>query len=396
MVTVQQILQEHYDGFASRHRLPGQMRQAAERMRDCRTAALGGHLIRCPRGHVERIAYNSCRHRSCPQCSLLERERWLQGWKSRLLDCPHYHTIFTTPQDLLPLWRFNKKAFADVLFESACGALLTLLADEKYLGGRVGLLAALHTWGQTLAGHVHLHVLVSAGGVTASGQWQLAKKSCLLPRKVLMIVFRGKLREALLRRLRRGELKLPRGMREAQVVGLLNQLGRSTWNVKILERYGHGAGVATYLARYLKGGPLSNKRLVESHDGVIRFRYRDNRQVGKDGRGERKVLTLEAEQFLLRLLEHVPPTGLQTVRGFGLYANSQRGALNNARALLDQQPLAQALPKVRWQELCERLGHGQSARCPVCGAGLQIEACWGRGRSPPPVGDVVLWERGAA
>lgn len=396
MVTVQQILQEHLESFTSRHKLPIWIRGAAERMRVCRTAVLGGHLIRCPRGHVERIAYNSCRHRSCPQCSLLERERWLAGWKSRLLDCPHHHVIFTTPQDLLPLWRFNKKGFADALFESASGALLELLGDPKYQGARPGLLAALHTWGQTLAGHVHLHVLVTGGGVTERGHWQPAKKSCLLPRKVLMIVFRGKLRAALLRRLRRGELTLPTGMRESQAAGLLNKVGRMTWNVKILEHYGHGVGVAKYLARYLKGGPLSNRRLVSNSDGVIRFRYRDNREPGQDGQGERKVLPLEADQFLLRLLQHVPPPGLQTVRGYGLYANSQRARLNEARRLLGQPPAMGKLPTVSWQQLCESLGHHDSTRCPLCGARLEIVALWGRGRSPPPQCNLARPERGAA
>jgi hypothetical protein len=200
-LTIQSLLQSHLDSFAARHRLSRDMLNAALRMRDCRTATMGGHVNSCPEGHFDQIAYNSCRHRSCPQCNGLTRARWLEGWRQRLLPCPHYHTIFTTPHDLLPLWRYNKALFADTLFAAASQTLVELLADPKYLGARVGLLAALHTWSQTLAGHVHLHVLVSAGGLDDRGHWRLPVKSCLLPRKVLMIKFRGKLRAKLIEKL---------------------------------------------------------------------------------------------------------------------------------------------------------------------------------------------------
>lgn len=386
-LTVQSILQAHFDDFAARRPLSADMRRAAARIRDCRTAAMGGHVISCPRGHVHRIAYNSCRHRSCPQCSLLPREAWLAGWKARLLNCPHFHTVFTTPHQLLPLWRYNKRRFTAALFHAASSALLELLADEKYLGARVGLLAALHTWSQTLAAHVHLHVLVTAGGLTHRGRWQAAKKSCLLPRKVLMMVFRGKLRDQLLRALRRGELKLPPETTEASLRGLLNKLGRLDWNVKILQRYDHPRGVATYLARYLKGGPISNGRLLELRDGRVYFHYRPpSASSGGDSssKDRRPATSLTVDEFLARLLEHVPPRNLQTVRGYGLYVGNRRQRLNAARRALSQAAVPQALPAPpTWQELCERAGNGEAARCPVCGAELIVHSHFARGRAPP-------------
>lgn len=382
-LTVRQILQTYFDDFAARRPLSADMRRAAWRMRNCRTAAMGGHVISCPHGHVHRIAYNSCRHRSCPQCSLLPRECWLSDWRARLLDCPHFHVIFTTPHDLLPLWRYNKRGFASALFAAASRALLELLADEKYLGARVGLLAALHTWSQTLAGHVHLHVLVTAGGLTESGRWRAAKKSCLLPRKVLMLVFRGKLRDELLKALNRGELTLPPGTSEAGLRSLLNKLGRLVWNVKILDRYDHGQGVATYLARYLKGGPISNGRLLALRGGRVFFRCRAS-DGGESGRRRPPRISLAVDDFLARLLEHVPPRNLQTVRGYGLYAGNRRERLNGARRAVGQAPLPQPLPAgPTWQELCERGGNGHSARCPVCGAELIVHSHFGRGRAPP-------------
>jgi hypothetical protein len=340
------------------------------------------------------VVYNSCHHRCCPQCSLLEREQWLERWKARLLDRPHQHCVFTVPHDLLPLWRYNKKKFAAALFAAASEALLDLLGDPQYLGAQPGLLAALHTWSQTVAVHVHLHVLVTCGGLDDAGRWVEAKKSCLLPRKVLMIVFRGKLRAKLLKLLKAGELVLPPGTTEPRLRGLLNKLGRTVWNVKIMQRYEHGRGVATYLARYLKGGPISNARLVSLSGGQVTFRYRQGSD-GEGGRGRLAELTLPANKFLSRLLEHVPPRSTHTVRGYGLYAGSQRQRLNAARALCGQQAVPRELPRVTCAELLTRLGHQERLHCPHCGTPLVAHGLFGRGRDPPPPYD-RLTRSGAA
>lgn len=383
-VTIQDILRRHLDQFVAGHSRPAYQLQAAWRLRDCRTAAMGGHVIGCPHGHVQRIAYNSCRHRSCPQCSALERERWLASWQAKLLDCPHHHVVFTVPHELLPLWRYNKELFTSGLFWAASQALLELLADAKYLGARVGLLAALHTWGQTLCEHVHLHVLVTSGGLTERGSWKRSTRSSLLPRQVLMIKFRGKLRQRLLRLLKQGRLKLPPETSKTQVRSQLNKLGRTPWNVKILERYRHGRGVATYLARYLKGGPLPSQRLLSCRNGIVRFSYRDNRDRQSDRRrGKRKQLPLPVETFLSRLLEHVPPPNLHTVRAYGLYASSKQADLNEARKCLGQPAWFATATTVSWQDLCDRAGQGESARCPVCGERLAVLAMFPRGREPP-------------
>jgi hypothetical protein len=357
------------------------MWHAANMLCGCRTAALGGHIVSCPNGHQHRIAYNSCRHRSCPQCALLPREKWLHGWRTRLLDCPHYHVVFTTPHELNSLWRYNRKRFAEALFAAATGALTKLLADEKYLGARPGLLAALHTWSQTLAAHVHLHVLVTAGGLDTSGRWRQVVKPCLLPRKVLMIIFRGKLRAELLDALDRGELQLPPDMSETQARGLLNKLGRTVWNVKILDRYDHGVGVVTYLARYLKGGPISPTRFISVTPDRVRFRCRSTTGEGGSGGGD---VRLKMDDFLCRLLNHVPPRSMQTVRGYGLYAGCKRELLNDARECLGQARLPSEPPVApTWQELCITLGLGSKARCEQCGEELVVHGHFKRGRAPP-------------
>ena len=171
---------------------------------------------------------------------------------------------------------------------------------------------------------------------------------------------------------------------------LLNRLGRVDWHVKLLERYEHGHGVLTYLARYLKGGPISHGRLLDCRDGVVRFRYRDNRDKDpEDGRGRRKILPLPVDQFLARLLEHVPPPHLQAVRAYGLYANNKAEDLVTARAHFHQPPPAEPA-KLSWRDLCARAGQPAATVCPVCGAALVVHGRFPAGCGPPPLPDGVL------
>lgn len=360
------------------------MTRAAEQIMACRTAALGGHVESCPNGHVHRVHYNSCKHRSCPQCAFLQVERWLARQRDRLLDCAYFHLIFTVPSELNPYWRYNKRTFARLLFRAVHDTLLQLLGDARYLGALAGIIAALHTWGQMLGVHPHVHVLLTAGGLAADGWWREPVKTCLFPRRVVMQLFRGKLRALLGEAAPRGELVLPPGRTLPQFRGLLNKLGRVAWNVKMLDRYRHGRGVATYLARYVRGGPIGNSRLVSFRDGQVRFGYRDNRELdAASGRGRGKVLGLATHDFIARVLEHVPPPGMHTVRSWGLYAASRGAELNQARGRLGQSAVA-APARVRWQEVLERLGHGAAARCAVCGAELITWGRFRRGQSPPP------------
>lgn len=388
-VTVQAILREHYEHFAATRPLAGYQREAAQRLRDCRTAALGGHWRSCPNGHVHTPHYNSCHHRSCPLCAALQREQWLAGWKERLLDCPHVHLVFTTPQELVPLWRYNKRMFPQLLFRAATETLRELLGDPQYLGACPGILAGLHTWSQQLAAHVHLHVVVTWGGLDAAGQWLTPKRDCLLPRAVLMHKFRGKFLAFLRKAVEQGQLVLPPDTNLAKTRSLLNRLGRATWNVKLLERYEHGRGVVTYLANYLKGGPIGHGRLLDCRDGVVRFRYRDNREPdAADGRGRRKILPLPVDEFLSRLLEHVPPPHLQTVRGYGLYANNKAEDLVTARAHFQQSPPAEPT-KISWRDLCARAGQPAATVCPVCGAALVVHGRFPAGSGPPPWSEAI-------
>ncbi|HEV8713854.1 MAG TPA: IS91 family transposase [Candidatus Binatia bacterium] len=366
--SLQRLLDTHYATFERTHRLPDHVREAVHCLRCCRTAALGGHVQACPDGHIERVWYNSCRHRFCPQCTQLQIAQWLEKQQARLLACDSYHVIFTIPRDLNALWLANVQVFAHVLFRAAWATVRELLADPRYLGATPGMIAALHTWGQTLVLHPHLHCLVTGGGL-ADDTWTAVRHGYLLPTRVVMPVFRGKLLAALRKALDQGQLALPSGVAAHQLRMLLNRLGRQKWHVQIMERYPHGRGVVTYLARYLRGGPLSPARVVAWDDQTVTFRYADNQDPDAQGRGRRKLLPLSVEDFLQRWLLHVPPPGLQVVRAYGLYAPTKRAALAQGRQALGQGPLA-APPALDWQRYCAQRGERHPECCPVCGQRL--------------------------
>ena len=360
------------------------MLRAAYRIRDCKTPLMGTDLLKCPEDHVCSIEYNSCKHRICQECNGLERQRWLHRWKQRLLPCPHHHVVFTIPHELLDLWRYNKRKFVDILFAAASGSLRKLLADPKYCGGRPGLLAALHTWSQTLAAHVHLHVLVTAGGLDEqSGRWRPTTRECLLPRKVLMIIFRGKFRAMVLKALAAGELKLPPNQPIKFWQNQLNRLGRLPWNAKVFGRYRDGQTVATYLARYLRGGPIGNSRLISCDGQHVQFRSRVPAHEGQDC-SRQTVTKLTVIEFMRRLLEHVPQRGTQTVRGYGLYCGNQHSHLTEAFTALGSERPSPKNDKLDVASWLIQLGRDpNSLCCAICGKQLEVIHTFTRRRSLP-------------
>jgi hypothetical protein len=380
-ISLQKILQQGDDAYAHDHALPRYVRRAVQAIVACRTALLGGHVQSCPEGHIERIWYNSCKHRMCPQCAWLQIERWLATQKARLLACEHYHVIFTIPRELHDLWLANVAVMTTLLFASVRDTLLELLDDEQYLGAMPGIIATLHTWSQTLLLHPHIHSLVTGGGLTSTGHWVAVRHGFLLPSRVAMALFRGKLLAAVRRAVRQGQLQLPEGMRPQHCENLLNKLGRQKWNVHIRERYPHGTGVLIYLARYVRGGPLSNQRLVSSAYGEVTFRYRVNGEVSD--RRSRGLMTLPIAEFIGRYLLHVPAPGTRVVRSYGLYAPTKRETLAVCRGYVGQGPVE--VPVVLdWQTACSQQGAEHPERCPVCGQRLVCRGMIPRLRISPP------------
>lgn len=378
-LTIQKILEHGYSAFEQGRRLPLRVRKAAKSMRSCRTSDLGGHVQACPDGHVKRQWYNSCKHRMCPQCAFIQVERWLVKQRSRLLNCDHYHVIFTIPDSLRPLWRANVTLMSTLLFRTARDTLFELLGDKKYLGAQPGLIASLHSWARTLMLHPHLHVLVTGGGCHSDGRWIPVRGSYLLPFDVVRTLFRGKFLAALKKALASGQVVLPDGCSTQQLQNLFNKLGRKKWNVHLRASYAHGFGVLTYLARYVRGGPISNKRIVHSKEGQVKFHY---------GREKVARMELSTHDFLSRLLQHVPPRNAIRVRSYGLYHHSRKEALLICREALGQPPIEE--PEfLDWQTYCSNRGESHPERCPVCGKRLiSLETFprmrYSRDTAPPP------------
>jgi len=387
LVTLQTIFQDAFPAYEQTHPLPAHVRKAARAIMQCRTAVLGGHVQACPDGHMARVWYNSCRHRSCPQCAYLQTERWLALQQARLLACDHSHVIFTLPHDLNPLWLANVPVMTTLLLQAVRATLGTLLADPKYLGAQPGILAALHTWSQTLVLHPHVHCLVTGGGLTAAGDWKAVRNGFLLPARVVMAVFRGKMRAAIRHALACGALTLPEPLGPQQWLNLLHRLGhprKTKWHVRIMERYRHGAGVVTYLARSLRGGPIKNSRLVAYDGDRVTFTCRARPEEANAGSASPQRMTVPVADFLQRWLLHVPAPQSRVVRCYGLYHHTHAEALGLCRAQRGQPPVVIPVA-LAWQTVCAQRGEVHPERCPTCGQLLVDTGVIPRGGAPPPM-----------
>ena len=366
MATLQDILRTHLEATLANQHLSAPQIIAARALSVCRSAVLGGHVQRCPNGHEQRIWYNSCRHRACPQCNGLSRERWLSRIQARLIDCAHHHLIFTIDHQLNVLWRLNTALMMNALFATVRDTLGELLGDPRYLGAQPGMVLALHTWGRSLSLHPHIHALVSDGGWDGE-RWVAPRRSHFLPARVVMTLFRGKFLAELARLHRGGQLRLPDQCSPERFGSLLNRLGRKKWNVHLQTRYSHGQGVSRYLARYVKGGALSNRQIMRVSTHEVSFGYSAH---GEDGATKRTVMTLRPQQFIARVLMHAPEPNRHTVRYLGLYAHGCTEALNQARAAHGQAKSEEPAP-VTWQSFLERLRcPTRPDRCTQCGATL--------------------------
>lgn len=388
---LQKLFQRHFDSYLSSRKVPAFHRRAGYLLSACRTSALGGHVQGCPNGHVQRIQYNACRHRLCDQCAGLARERWLQAERGRLLSCAHRHIIFTIPHQLNALWSHNRAGMAGLVFEAASQTLKTLLGDRRYLGASAGMLLALHTWGRGLWLHPHIHALVSEGGVGADGQWRQARRSHFLPARVVMMVFRGKFLGLLREAMNTPEWVMPASTSVQQGLNLLNKLGRVRWNVRVCERYAHGAGVVNYLARYVRGGPLKSAQVCSVQAQQVVFSYRPHAQA--DGPSALATMRLSASDFLDRYLTHTPSPGQHMVRRYGLYASACAGSLAQAKAHLGageaQAPTGDetsgsANVPLSWQAYLGRFsGQGPRTHCPVCAQPVVFLGRLTPARAPP-------------
>jgi hypothetical protein len=327
----------------------------------CRTAALGGHRDKCVRcGHLT-ASYNSCRNRHCPKCQGNVRAKWLAARASELLPVPYFHIVFTLPHELSALVLQNKRLLYDLLFRTSAASLLELARDPNHLGADIGFLGVLHTWGQNLQVHPHVHYIVPAGGLAPDGsRWIHSSPRFFLPVKALSKVFCGKFCEELRELFKQDRLQFHNSLQHLASPGAFNyflwQLGQKDWVVYAKPPFGGAEHVLNYLARYTHRVAISNHRLVAFENDRVSFRWRDYAHGGKQ-----KVMTLTADQFLRRFLLHVLPKGLVRIRHFGLFANRRRETdLARCRELL-------GATTIREQSETTNL-----PRCPACSATMLV------------------------
>jgi len=388
-VEVAEIFRTHGAQYRQTSLLSRAQRRAMRAIERCRTAALGGHRETCDTCGAERLAYNSCRNRHCPKCQTLAKERWLAARRAELLPVEYFHLVFTLPHALNPLAQGNPRLIYTLLFHATADTLASFAHDPRHLGGELGVTAILHTWGQNLSQHLHLHCVVTGGALALDGsRWIPAKAGFLFPVRALAKVFRGKSLAALRRAFAAGRLVFAGSIAALAEPGAfaawLAQLRQHDWVVYAKRPFAGPEQVLEYLGRYTHRVAISNERIVSLDDGRVRFRWKDYAD------GDRvKVMALEAEEFIRRFLLHVVPDGFVRIRHFGLLANRTRTTkLARCRQLLGQPPAPAPAEPASVRALMLRLTGLDIERCAVCQRGrLRVTEILPPTPRPAPVWD---------
>jgi len=337
----------------------------------CRTAALGGHVEQCEQCGHQRIWYNSCANRHCPKCQSLARAAWIERRTAELLDCEYFHVVFTLPERIAALAYQNKRVVYGILFRAAAETLRTIAADPQHLGAQIGFFAVLHTWGQTLVHHPHLHCVVMGGGLSPDGRrWISCRRGFLLPVRVLSRLFRRLFLEYLQKAFDAGELRffssLERLRERSAFLRYLAPTRKTAWLVYAKRPFAGPQQVLDYVGRYTHRVAISNHRLLALADGQICFRWKDYR----DGHRQ-KAMTLGAPEFIRRFLLHVLPAGFQRIRYYGLLGNRYREEkLARCRQLLGMPPAEIAAePPQDYRDRYQQLTGCSLRECPACHQG---------------------------
>jgi Putative transposase/Transposase zinc-binding domain len=357
----------------------------------CRTAALGGHVLRCEDCSHTQIAYNSCRNRHCPKCQGAAAKEWLAAREAELLPVPYYHVVFTLPAQIADIAYQNKAVIYDLLFTASAETMTTIAADPKHLGARIGLISVLHTWGSTMTHHPHVHMIVPGGGISLDGKrWVSCRPKFFLAAPVLSCLFRGLFLHKLLAAHRAGRLTFFGAHAHLNntraFAAYLAPLHKTKWYVYGKRPFGGPEAVLAYLARYTHRVAISNSRLIAADTTGVTFRYKDYRIKGP---GRYKTMTLKPDEFIRRFLIHVLPNGFHRIRHYGLLASGTKTkTIARARELI-----AAAIPVQTAQK--QQVSDSAAATdqpthpCPCCGGHMSIIETFKRGstpryRPPPP------------
>jgi hypothetical protein len=363
--------------------------QVMSAIEQCRSAALGGHVERCEDCGHSRIAYNSCRNRHCPKCQGAAATDWLAAGETDLLPVGYFHVVFTLPAEIAPIAYQNKAVVYNLLFRTAAETLLTIAADPKHLGARIGATTVLHSWGSTMTHHPHVHMIVPGGGISLDGtRWVRCKPGFLLPVQVLSRLFRRLFLGALADAHAAGRLaffgKIQDLHRREAFAAHLAPLRRKKWFVYTKPPFAGPEAVLAYLARYTHRVAISNSRLVALDERGVTFRYKDYRS----GQARYRTMTLSAGEFIRRFLLHVLPKGFHRIRHYGLLASAScKANIARARQLMAA-PMAEVDPPAVHDTADPDATTDHRLPCPCCGGRMIIVEVFARGAAPrgPPSG----------
>ena len=369
---IRQVFAAAFPGYSKSHVLSPEQISAARCIMQCKTGSLGYNYYECPQcGHVRAVP-RSCGNRNCPNCQAISKAAWLEERKGELIGAPYYHIVGTLPHELNPLLSANRKALYELLHKSMGKALVQLSNDPKYLGATPGIVQVIHTWDQLLHYHVHVHCVVSGGGLTKDKRLVTMPQDApfFMPVKVVAAMYKGKFMAGLKDLRSAGKLLIPDGAaglsQEDGWKRFIDHLYRTDWNVYIKQTFNGNGNAIEYLSRYANRIAISNSRILSFKDGNVTFSYTDR----KDG-GRKKEKTITAEEFIRRYIQHVVPKGFQKIRYYGFLNNSTRK--KNLAVIFEQQGGRKYEPKFDRNSPTEKIlsyiCSSQSRKCPCCGKG---------------------------
>ena len=373
-VEVADIFRQHGPEYRQTHPLPLQHLRVMRAVEVCRTAELGGHKEQCEEcGHIE-ISYNSCRNRHCPKCQTLRKEKWIKDRGQDLLPVEYFHVVFTVPSELNPMFIMNPRVMCNLLFRSASETLLELADNPKHLGARIGFMVILHTWGQNLMEHPHVHCVVTGGGLSSDNRWVSCRKGFFIPVRVMSSLFRGKFLDHLKKSFDDEDLIFHGGiahLKDPRIFEVFRrQFYHKKWVVYCKPPFDGAEGVLQYFGRYTHRIAISNNRILTLQDGEVSFRWRDY----SDG-DRQKTMTVTAHEFIRRFLLHVLPHRYVRIRHFGLLSNRNRkDDISLCRMLLDsgKTTTKEKDKQETWQEQLLRICGIDVTTCPVCKKGRML------------------------
>lgn len=369
MPELQDIFQQHGQAYRRAHKLPVNIRKAMSAIEYCRTAVLGSHADTCDECGYTRIYYNSCRNRHCPKCQTLTKERWIEKRKEDLLNVRYFHVVFTLPDTLNGIIFQNQKVLYSILFNSVAETLSELAADKRYLGAKLGFTSILHTWGQNLMLHPHIHCIVPGGGLNSINQWVNTKKKFFIPVKVLSRKFRGKFLYYLKQAYSKEQIsfygKQAYLQHDIKFQNLLSCLYQKDWVVYCKPPFKNAGCVVEYLGRYTHRVAISNNRILKLENGYVTFKWRDYREGKKE-----KVMTVKAEEFIRRFLMHILPDRFTKIRHYGLLSSQNKTVrLSLCKKLTNTPVNPKPKEKASYLQILMKLTGKDFSLCPCCRLG---------------------------